>query len=279
MDYLLIAVLVLDLIAFIASLVLYACSRKFYVKEDNRISVVSELLPHANCGGCGYPGCSGFASAVVRAADAGSIDGLSCPVGGNETMKRIADVLNVTISTATPKVAIIRCGGTHEVRPEVSQYSGLRTCFAVNMCSAGETACGYGCLGCGDCVKACKFGALSVNPKTGIAEVDNSKCVGCGACVNECPRNVIELRDRDEIKPCVYIRCMNCDSGSVASKACGVSCIGCGKCAKECPLGAITIDRGLAHIDTEKCDACGKCVTVCPRHAIGMIIRDNGACS
>lgn len=279
MDYLLIAVLVLGLIAFVASLVLYACSRKFYVKEDNRIGLVMELLPHANCGGCGYPGCSGFASAIANAADIGSIEGLSCPVGGIDTMKHIAGVLNVDAGSSTSKVAVVRCGGTHDVRPEISKYSGLRTCFAVHMCSAGETACGYGCLGCGDCLKACMFGALSLDQQKGVVEVNMSKCVGCGACVKECPRNIIELCDRNETKPFVYVSCMNCDNGPVASKACGVSCIGCGKCAKKCPVGAITVEHGLACIDTEKCTACGKCVQVCPRHAVKMIAHDGGACS
>ena len=266
------AVLVLGSIAFVASLVLYVCSRKFYVKEDSRVGSVTELLPLANCGGCGYPGCSGFASAVVSAADSGSIEGLFCPVGGNETMRRIGTLLNVDAGDTAPKVAVVRCGGTRDIRPSVSQYSGLRTCFAVHMCSAGETACGYGCLGCGDCVNACMFGALSIGTQSCIAEVDTSKCVGCGACVKECPRNIIELRERQDTKPSVYIRCMNCDSGAVASKACGVSCIGCGKCAKECPTGAITIENGLARIDMERCDSCGKCVEVCPRNAVRMLV-------
>lgn len=272
MDYLLIAVLVLGSIAFVASLVLYVCSRKFYVKEDSRVGSVTELLPHANCGGCGYAGCSGFASAVVSAADSGSIEGLFCPVGGNETMRRIGTLLNVDAGDTVPKVAVVRCGGTRDIRLSVSQYSGLRTCFAVHMCSAGESACGYGCLGCGDCVNACMFGALSIGTQSGIAEVDTSKCVGCGACVKECPRNIIELRERQDTKPSVYIRCMNCDSGAVASKACGVSCIGCGKCAKECPTDAITIENGLARIDMERCDSCGKCVEVCPRNAVRMLV-------
>ena len=111
MDYLLIAVLVLGSIAFVASLVLYVCSRKFYVKEDSRVGSVTELLPHANCGGCGYAGCSGFASAVVSAADSGSIEGLFCPVGGNETMRRIGTLLNVDAGDTAPKVAVVRCGG------------------------------------------------------------------------------------------------------------------------------------------------------------------------
>ena len=187
-------------------------------------------------------------------------------------MRRIGTLLNVDAGDTAPKVAVVRCGGTRDIRPSVSQYSGLRTCFAVHMCSAGETACGYGCLGCGDCVNACMFGALSIGTQSGIAEVDTSKCVGCGACVKECPRNIIELRERQDTKPSVYIRCMNCDSGAVASKACGVSCIGCGKCAKECPTGAITIENGLARIDMERCESCGKCVEVCPRNAVRMLV-------
>ena len=234
MDYMLIAVIVLGAIGLIAAVVLFAASRKFAVYEDPRIAQVGELLPGANCGGCGFPGCSGMADALVKGADAGSIDGLSCPVGGAETMGKVAE----------------------------------RTCAAMNACGAGETACGYGCLGCGDCEAACRFDAIHVNEATGIPEVVDEKCTSCGACVKACPRHIIELRKKGPKSRRVFVSCVNKDKGPVAMKACDVSCIGCGKCVRECSFDAISVADNVAYIDFEKCRLCRKCVSVCPRHAI-----------
>ena len=268
MDFILIAVIVLGAIGLIASVVLFAASKKFAVYEDPRIAQVGELLPGANCGGCGFPGCSGMADALVKGADAGSLDGLMCPVGGAETMGKVADLLGMAIANSEPMVAVVRCNGTCEHRPRIAEYGGLRTCAAMHACGAGETACGFGCLGCGDCEAACQFDAIKVNPETGIPEVDEEKCTSCGACVKACPRNIIELRKKGPKGRRVFVSCVNKDKGPVAMKACQVSCIGCGKCEKECNFGAITVENNLAYIDFEKCRLCRKCVTVCPKHAI-----------
>jgi len=268
MNFILIAVIALVAIALVSALVLYVCSKKFAVYEDPRIGQVQEKLPGANCGGCGFPGCGGMASALVKGADVGSIEGLFCPVGGQPVMNEVADLLGMAIAASEPKVAVVRCNGSCEHRPRISEYDGMRTCAAMHACGAGETACGYGCLGCGDCVAACQFDAIHINPETGLPEVDEDKCTACGACVKACPRNIIELRKKGPKGRRVFVSCVNKDKGPVAMKACKVSCIGCGKCEKACKFGAITIENNLSYIDFEKCRLCRQCVVVCPTHAI-----------
>lgn len=268
MSFIIQAVIVLGVIAILAAAVLYVCSKKFAVYEDPRIGQVAEILPGANCGGCGFPGCSGMADALVKGCDAGSIDGLNCPVGGAEVMTKVADLLGMAIANSDPKVAVVRCNGTCANRPKIAEYKGLRTCAAMHSCGAGETACGYGCLGCGDCVAVCQFGAISINPETGIAEVDEEKCTACGACVKACPRNIIELRKKGVKGRRVYVSCVNKDKGPAAMKACAAACIGCGKCQKECAFEAITIANNVSYIDPDKCRLCRKCEKVCPTHAI-----------
>ena len=268
MNFMLIAVIVLGAIALVAAAVLFVCSKKFAVKEDPRIAQVSAVLPQANCGGCGFPGCSGMADALVKAADGGSLDGLNCPVGGAAVMEQVADLLGMAVANTEPMVAVVRCNGTCENRPKTVEYCGLRTCAAMNACAAGETACGFGCLGCGDCADACQFGAITVNPDTGLPEVNEDLCTACGACAKACPRHIIELRKKGPKGRRVYVSCVNRDKGPAAKKACAAACIGCGKCEKECPFGAITVEGNLSYIDPLKCRSCRKCEKVCPTGAI-----------
>ena len=271
MNFMLIAVIVLGAIALVAAAVLYVCSKKFAVKEDPRIAQVSAVLPQANCGGCGFPGCSGMADALVKAADGGSLDGLNCPVGGAAVMEQVADLLGMAVANTEPMVAVVRCNGTCENRPKTVEYCGLRTCAAMNACAAGETACGFGCLGCGDCADACQFGAITVNPDTGLPEVNEDLCTACGACAKACPRHIIELRKKGPKGRRVYVSCVNRDKGPAAKKACAAACIGCGKCEKECPFGAITVEGNLSYIDPLKCRSCRKCEKVCPTGAIKAV--------
>ena len=247
-----------------SAVILYFVAQKFKVEEDPRIDTVESILPGANCGGCGKPGCRGFAEATVKAT---SLDGLFCPVGGAETMTKVAVALGMEVTAQTPQIAVVRCNGTCDHRQRTSQYDGYKSCAIEHSLYRGETDCTFGCLGCGDCVTACPFDAIHMD-ENGLPVVSEETCVACGACVKACPRNIIELRNKGVKGRRVFVCCVNKDKGNIARKACTAACIGCGKCVKECPFEAITLENNLAYIDFRKCRLCRKCVSVCPTHAI-----------
>ena len=168
-------------------------------------------------------------------------------------------------------MAVVRCNGSCANRPRTNVYDGVQSCKVKAALYSGDTGCPYGCLGCGDCVEACQFGAISMDPETGLPVVDESKCTACGACVRACPKGVIELRNKGPRSMRVFVSCINKDKGGVARKACSAACIGCGKCAKVCPHGAITVENNLAYIDFTKCKLCKKCVAECPTGAIHAV--------
>ena len=259
-----IAIVLIGFTGAIAAFILFFLSKKFEVKEDPLIAQVVELLPGANCGGCGYPGCSGFAVACVKAA---TLDGLSCPVGGADMNRAIATLLGQVADEHIPKIAVIRCNGTCQATPLI-QYDGAKSCAVSTSLYSGPTGCSYGCLGWGDCVEACLFDAISINHTTGLAQISEDKCTACGSCIKACPKKIIEMRNKGTQSHRIYVACSNKDKGGIARKACQNACISCIKCEKECPFGAVTVIHNLAHIDETKCTLCRKCVPTCPTGAI-----------
>ena len=268
MNVVLITIITLGALGATAAIILYFVAQKFKVFEDPRIDQVEEALPAANCGGCGFPGCRAFAEAMVKADD---ISDLNCPVGGAETMAAAAAILGKEVAAVAPLVAVVRCNGTCENRPQTSTYDGATSCTIASSLYGGETDCSYGCLGLGECVDACQFDAMYMDEETGLPVILEDKCVSCGACVDACPKNIIELRKKGPKGRRVYISCANEDKGAPAKKACAVACIACKKCVKECPFDAITVENNLAYIDDDKCKLCRKCVLVCPTNAIHEI--------
>ena len=259
---------ILTILGLLLSLILFWVAKKFKVEEDPRIDEVEKVMPGANCGGCGFAGCRAFADAAVKAPD---LDNNYCPVGGNEVMKKVAAILGYEVKDKAPQVAVVRCNGNCENRPRTNVYDGAPSCKVKAALYSGDTACPYGCLGCGDCVTACQFGAITMDPMTGLPVVDESRCTACGACAKACPKHVIELRNKGPRGMRVYVSCINKDKGGVARKACSAACIGCTKCAKVCPHDAITIKDNLAYIDFTKCRLCKKCVAECPTGAIHAV--------
>ena len=265
MNGLLVTVLVVSGLAALLALLLYLVANKFKVDEDPRIDDVEKMLPGANCGGCGFPGCRGMSEALVNRED---ISALYCPVGGAECMKAIAGYLGKAVAEKEPMVAVVRCAGSCENRPKTNRFDGAPSCLVASSLYAGDTGCSFGCLGLGDCAAKCEFDALHINPATGLPEVDEEKCTACGACVRACPKMIIELRKKAPKGRKIYVSCVNKAKGAVARKACKVACIGCGKCAKVCAHDAITVENNLAYIDFAKCKMCRKCVVECPTGAI-----------
>ena len=232
----------------------------FRVHQDERIGLIRAALPGANCGGCGYPGCDGYASGVVN--DGAATNKWS--VGGAPVAQKIADIMGVKAEAAEPMRAFVRCKGTPEASPRLADYDGVRDCRAAATVPGGSpNACPFGCIGFGTCAKVCPFGALSM--ENGLPRVDTDKCTGCGVCVSNCPKAVLALAPR---KANIIVACNSHWKGPMVRKVCSAGCIACGMCVKNCPVQAIALDHDLAVIDQHKCINCGRCAAKCPTKCI-----------
>ena len=230
--------------------------KKFAVEVDEKEEAVLGVLPGNNCGGCGYPGCSGLAAAIA----AGEAPVNACPVGGAPVAAKIADIMGVEAGEQIHEVAFVKCGGTCEKAKQSYEYYGLHDCVMINMMqNGGPKSCAYGCLGEGSCVKACPFDAIHV--VDGVAVVDKEKCVACGKCVATCPKGLIQIVPYSAEH---LVQCSSHDKGKDVKAACQAGCIGCTLCTKQCESDAIHMDNNLAVIDYEKCTNCGKCAEKCP---------------
>lgn len=261
MDYvsILIAIAILGCIGAIFGVILGIASKKFHVETDERVERVRECLGGANCGACGFAGCDAFAAAVV----AGEAKPNGCPPGGAAAAERIGEILGVSVEYSEKKVATLLCLGTRAVAKDRYAYEGLSSCRAAAGLAGGPKQCVYSCIGLGDCVTKCSFGAIKIS--NGIAEIDTQKCGGCGTCVEACPRSAIELLP---ISANTVVKCRNKDVGRAAVAVCMMACIGCKRCEKECETDAIKVVDGSARIDYTRCTRCGKCAAVCPRKCI-----------
>ena len=271
-----IAIAVLGGLGLIFGLVLAAASKVFYVETDPRLEKLNDCLPGANCGGCGYAGCAAYAEAVLNGEAAIG----ACASGGNECAQAMAAIMGIKAEAVTRKVALVRCSGSRAYDKDGNlvkgakikgEYEGFKDCLSASKVGGnGPLACKYGCLGFGTCVKACKFGAISI--KGGVAKVDEDLCVGCMACAHACPRNVIVSVEPGRN---THIACASTAKGAVTTRGCTVGCIGCGLCKKICPEGAISVVDNLAVIDYSKCVDCGLCATVCPKKLIDAVCISN----
>ena len=260
MNTILLAVIVLGALGGVFGAVLAFASEIFHVDVDPKQEQVRECLAGANCGGCGYPGCDGYAAAVA----AGEAPTNKCVAGGAEAAAKIAEIMGVSADTAEKLVAFVPCSGTLGHAEMRFNYSGPVDCRAA-MLFGGKSnkLCTFACIGLGNCVKACQFDAMHI--VDGVAQSDRSKCVGCGACVDACPKSIIKLiPESQKVMPA----CGNKDKGAAVMKICDYGCIGCMKCQRECPSEAITVVDNLAVVDASKCTGCGHCAEVCPRHII-----------
>ncbi len=265
----LIAIGILGGLGLIFGLVLSAASKVFYVETDPRLDQLNECLPGANCGGCGYAGCGAYAEAVLN----GEAKIGLCASGGNECAQAMSAIMGVKAVEVTRRVALVRCSGEklydkggNQIKGAKlkGEYEGFKDCLAASKVGgSGPLSCKFGCLGFGTCVKACKYGAISV--KNGVAVVDEDLCVGCMACAAVCPRKLIVPVEPNRN---VVIACNSMARGAATTRACTVGCIGCGLCKKICPHDAIIIENNLARIDYSKCDNCGQCAAVCPKKLI-----------
>ena len=256
----LLAVAVLGVLGALFGAILAFASNIFHVEVDPKQAAVRECLAGANCGGCGFPGCDGYAAAVAK----GEAPTNKCVAGGAECAAKVAEIMGVSAGDTDKMVAFVPCSGTEGHAELRFNYSGPQDCQAA-MLFGGKSnkSCTFACIGLGNCTRACQFDAIHI--VDGVAKVDRSKCVGCGACADTCPKNIIKLiPEKQKIMPV----CGNHDKGARVTKICDFGCIGCMKCQRECPADAIVVKDFLAQVDTSKCIQCGHCADICPRHII-----------
>ena len=253
------AVVIVGITGLFFGCVLAFASIVFNVKKDEREEEILKNLPGANCGACGYAGCSAYAAAIVN--DNAPVN--SCPVGKDAVANKIAEIMGVKSEAVEAKVAKVMCGGDCEKAKDKYIYHGNSDCISAARLGGGPKECTYGCLGLGTCVKECPFEAIEI--VNGIAVVIEEKCQACGVCVSKCPKNIIQLVPA--LKK-VYVNCSNKDKGALANKVCTSACIGCKICEKECPTNAITVQNNCAVIDYSLCTDCGLCAQKCPKKAI-----------
>jgi Na+-translocating ferredoxin:NAD+ oxidoreductase RNF subunit RnfB len=254
-------------IAFVIGIALAFFNKKFKVERDPKIDEVRQALPGANCGGCGFPGCDGYAEAVAT----GRAPVNKCSAGGSATAAALAKIMGIE-ATAEDKVAVLLCQGAIDKTVSKGEYNGIQTCRAAKLSTGSVKTCSWSCQGFGDCVNVCKFDALAMG-EDGLPHVNYDNCTGCGLCVEECPQKILTLVPRDRVGSIVLCSNRSTVKASVI-KTCKVGCIKCELCVKSCPEGAITMVNGIPVTDYAKCTSCGICVEKCPTKSYKMLEVD-----
>lgn len=253
-------ILIVAVIGIVAGLGLSIASVVMAVPVNEKAEAIRAVLPGANCGACGYSGCDAYAKALADGAKVLTL----CAPGGDTVAKEIGSVLGLSVGAVKAKSAVVRCRGNCDNTKKSYDYDGIESCTMAAQLLGGPGACKYGCMGLGDCIAVCEFGALRVC--NGVAVVDRSLCKACHKCVATCPKGLIKLIDISQPKPYVY--CRSADKGARTRSVCSAGCIGCMKCKKVCESNAIMVKNNLATISISRCIGCGKCVEQCPTHCI-----------
>ena len=255
----LIAFIVVVAVGLLASILLSLVSRYFGIEKDARVAEIRAMLPGVNCGACGYKGCDDYAAAVAKGEAAPNL----CIPGAKDVAAELASYLGVKVEPPKDVVAFVHCNGHCDAAKKEYHYDGIVSCAAANALYGGQFICKYGCIGFGDCAKACPNDAICI--EDGIAHVDTSRCLGCTLCTTVCPKHIISMVPQETR---TVVMCSSHDKGADARKACTNACIGCRKCEKNCPASAITVRDNCAVIDYSLCTFCGKCAEVCPTSCI-----------
>lgn len=264
MNEILIAVVIVAGIGILAGALLAVLSKIMAVPVDEKAAALEEILPGANCGACGFSGCSGYAAALSSGKTANT--GLCAP-GGNEVSGKIAGIMGLSAENIEPMTALVHCKGNNENADRKMIYEGVPSCKMATQLFGGDKTCIYGCLGLGDCARECPYNAIMLCD--GAAVVNPDLCRACKRCVNVCPKGIISLVPKSQMSAAVL--CKNHDKGALTRKECKVGCIGCTKCVKACPNGAVSMDNNAAVVDYTKCTACGACIEGCPTGAIELL--------
>ncbi len=261
----LIAVGFLAGLAALLAVVLAIAHRRLWVYEDPRIDTVTDILPGANCGACGLPGCRAFAEKVVD----GKILPSGCPVGGPETARFIANFLGIEAGAVEKRVARLLCAGGREEALQVGEYEGFSSCRAAATIGGGFKGCTFGCLGLADCEVACTFDAITMSTN-GLPVVDLEACTACGDCVRACPKDLFVIQP---VSHCLIVQCKSILEGEEALERCKVACTGCALCAADAPEGLITMRDNLPVINVDKIEHQTELATLrCPTGAIQWIV-------
>jgi electron transport complex protein RnfB len=263
------AVVAMGGLTFLLASMLILANRKLYVEEDLRIDVVEEMLPHANCGACGYPGCRPFAEALVSASVAPG----KCSVSNTEEREAIAEYLGISVGEETRIVARLACAGGSNVARNRAHYEGAQSCLAAAQVAGGGKGCAWGCLEYGDCERVCDFDAIHMN-NHGLPVVDSATCTGCGDCVDICPKDLFSLHPEDHR---LWVACKNLEQGDDILASCEVACTGCERCAQDAPAGLISMQDNLPLIDYSRPHASRVPIERCPTGAIVWIDRSGSA--
>ncbi len=258
MDDILIVIGIAAALSLVFALLILLVSKFCTVKEDEHVGQVLECLAGANCGGCGQPGCEGFAKALVE----GKAQVTQCGPTSNENKAKIAEILGVEFVGADPSYAVVKCAGG-ELAINKYEFVGNEGCISQNAYVNGKKVCENGCIGEGTCEKVCPYHAIKI--ENGVSLVDKALCESCGLCITRCPKKIIEKIPKSAR---VYVACSSTCRGKEVMNMCKSGCIGCGLCAKNCPVGAITMTDNLPHIDYSKCTGCLTCLEKCPRKTI-----------
>ena len=252
----------------VCACILAAASKIFYVKENPKVAAALELLPGANCGGCGFAGCEGYAKAVVTDP---SIPANRCCASPKEAIVALGELTGKTVAEAEPLISMRRCDVNNGKVVQRYVYHGIPSCAAASVIRGGTNTCSWSCLGFGDCVQTCPFGAMKIVDD--IACVDIKRCTGCGLCVKACPRKILELVP---LRARTCIPCNSRDKGKQVMDVCKAGCIKCGRCVKTCPAKAISIEDGRIEINQKMCleygpDCEQACIKACARKILRPI--------